>query len=317
MVRKIGIVLTWLALVSYLIFVLRDTRPFEARTLVYPLAAVAALASYHLRAKRPVIWAAFALNVLALGSGLMVVTDMLRFTVHDVDSLISSLIGVVLFVLPAAFNVLSLVEVRQRNAVSSEQETSERKPSDKTTPASAPSTWYEKHLEAVRTFWERNQVESAYRKTFMLGELQTAIANGDDDRVYLLVDVALVLDDGRVDVLNEMVLTKAHRRHQEIVKQIQSLASPSSVPYLRRAFEDHLDYMADYNCSGTGVVAKWFSHALFCIGTQEALELLRAWSKHPDSEVRDEMLYRLSKLPARSKPIDTPRCSNTSAPSRS
>ena len=177
--------------------------------------------------------------------------------------------------------------------------TSDPKPGDTAASASEPSTWYEKHLEALRTFWERNHVEPAQRKTFVLTELRTAIANGDDHRVYLLVDVALALNnDGRVDLLNEMLLIKGHRRHQEIVKEIQSLASPSSIPYLRRAFEEHLDYMADYNCSGTGVVAKWFSHALFCIGTHEALELLRAWSKHADSEVRDEMLYRLSKLPA-------------------
>jgi hypothetical protein len=299
MVRKIGIALSWLALVFYLIFALRDTRPFEFRTLIYPLAAFAALATYHLQARPPVIWAAFALNVLALGSGFMVVTDMLRFTVHDVDSLMSALIGVALFVLPGAFNVLNLVEVRQRNPVSSENGTSARKPSDKTAPASEPSTRYEKHMEAVRSFWERNHVEPAQRKTFILAELQTAIANGDNDRVYLLVDVALALnDDGRVDLMNEMLLIKGHRRHQEIVKEIQSLANASSVPYLRRAFEEHLDYMADYNGSGTGVVAKWFSHALFRIGTQEALQLLTAWSTHPDGEVRDEMLYRLSKLPA-------------------
>lgn len=39
-----------------------------------------------------------------------------------------------------------------------------------------------KHLEAVRSFWERNQVEAARRKGFILSELQTAVANRDRDR---------------------------------------------------------------------------------------------------------------------------------------
>lgn len=46
----------------------------------------------------------------------------------------------------------------------------------------------------------------------------------------------------------------------------------------------------------SGVVAKWFSHALFDIGTPEAIEALKALSAHSETEVRDEMACRLTKL---------------------
>lgn len=286
--RKIGIALSSLALAAFVGFTVTGALPFQYRTLIYPLAFVPALVSYHRSPKSPVIWATVVLNVLATGSGLLVATDMLRFRVHDVESFVPALFVIVLFALPGVFNVLNLFKtVRQR------------KRNDKITPASAPSSWYDQHLEAVRSFWSRNQVEVAQRKSFILAELHKSIANGDGNRTYLLVDVALSsTDGGLVDLLNEMLLIKEHRRHQEIVKELQSRASPSSVPYLQRAFIEHLDYMAEYNGSGTGVVAKWFSHALFSIGTPEALDLLRTWSTHSASEVRNEMLYRLSKLRA-------------------
>lgn len=166
-------------------------------------------------------------------------------------------------------------------------------------PTPASSSWYEQHLEDVRLFWQKNRVEPARRKDFLLAEIQQAIASSDERRVWLLTDVVLDWDGpGKADVLNEVLLIKGHRRHQEIVREIQLLADPSSVPYLRRLFDQELTFMSDYNGSGTGVVAKWFSHALFSIGTQEAIEALRTYAQHPDEEVREEMLYRLGKLDA-------------------
>jgi len=40
------------------------------------------------------------------------------------------------------------------------------------------------------------------------------------------------------------------------------------------------------------VVAKWFSDALFDIGTPEVIEALKAFSVQADTEVREEMAYR-------------------------
>ena len=113
MLRGIGIALSWLGLVSSVSFILGESRPFELRTLVYPLAFAFALATYHLRRNVPVIWTAFGLNVLALASGLIVVTGLARYTVHDVESLIPVLICIVLFVLPASFNLVNLFKANR------------------------------------------------------------------------------------------------------------------------------------------------------------------------------------------------------------
>lgn len=108
MLRKIGIALSWLALIVYLVIPFSRRHPFEARILIYPLACIAALATYHLRRNVPVIWTAFGLNVLALASGLIVATGVARYTVHDLGSLVPVLLVAVMFVLPAALNLVNL-----------------------------------------------------------------------------------------------------------------------------------------------------------------------------------------------------------------
>jgi hypothetical protein len=108
MLRRIGIALSWLALIVYLISLFSQRRPFEARVLIYPLACIAALATYHLRRNVPVIWSAFGLNVLALASGLIVATGVARYTLHDVGSLVPVLMVTVMFVLPPALNLVNL-----------------------------------------------------------------------------------------------------------------------------------------------------------------------------------------------------------------
>jgi hypothetical protein len=158
-------------------------------------------------------------------------------------------------------------------------------------------SWYQDFLEQVERFWVVNQIEPSKRSSFLLSNLLSAIEAGDKDRVHLILEVALQFDHAEKAVLLcEMLLIKQHYRHQELVRELQLMAEPSAVPYLVKAFTSNLDYMDEYNGSGSGVVAKWFSHALLDIGTPEAIEALRAFSAHSDAEVREEMAYRLTKL---------------------
>lgn len=158
-----------------------------------------------------------------------------------------------------------------------------------------------------------NPVEPTQRKAVTITSLQEAIANRDEHGFEDLLNALHESDPKhQVEVLNLILLNRDHKHHQQIVRQIQDLADPSSVPYLRRTLEDGIDYMDEYNgCSGTGVVAKWLSHALFSIGTAEAIEVLRDFAKHPDPEIRDEMLYRLGKLSGNAEADVTASASGT------
>jgi hypothetical protein len=97
------------------------------------------------------------------------------------------------------------------------------------------------------------------------------------------------------DILNTLLINPNHHRHQFVTKCIQTNKSPSSVPYIQQVLEKGFDDFA-YTCSESGVVAKWFSWALFAIGTKEAIDLIRKYAQSDDVGIREEMVYRLSKL---------------------
>ena len=98
-----------------------------------------------------------------------------------------------------------------------------------------------------------------------------------------------------VDILNELLLVPFHYHHQEITRALQDIRSPSSIPFIRKILETNFDYL-EYSGSDSDSIAKWFSWALFSIGTNEAIELMKEYANSTDKGIRDEMNYRLNKL---------------------
>ncbi len=98
-----------------------------------------------------------------------------------------------------------------------------------------------------------------------------------------------------INLLNELVLDKSHNQHQYIVLKIQKTADPSSVPYLRQALENGFA-IYQYTCSDDDTIAKWFSHALYSIGTAEAIRGIKDFAVSENELIAKEMQYRLSKI---------------------
>ena len=135
---------------------------------------------------------------------------------------------------------------------------------------------------------------------FVRAEVEAALASGDEDARDLAI--ALVFLSGGleryVDLLGRLVVTPGHGQHQRCVRALQRLGDPRALPYLRQALAQGFGHL-DYTCSETGVLAKWFSHALADIGGDEALALLRDYAASDDPEIAAEMRYRLAKIDGR------------------
>jgi HEAT repeat protein len=114
-----------------------------------------------------------------------------------------------------------------------------------------------------------------------------------DDVVSELLQLENI--SSHVDLLNELLLINFHRQHQYIAKTIQSLKTPSSVPFIKKVLESKFKEIP-YTGSDSYGMAKWFSWALYCIGTKEAVEVLKEHANSKDKGIRDEMRYRLKKL---------------------
>ncbi|HEY0744453.1 MAG TPA: hypothetical protein VGD40_23465 [Chryseosolibacter sp.] len=147
--------------------------------------------------------------------------------------------------------------------------------------------------EFYRQFpWDIRQL-----KDHVITEIKEAIERDDPEELELVISLIWLsgADDRFADVLNELLINRNHRSHQVVAKTIQDIKSPSSVPFIRQALQSNFDYL-EYTCSESDAIAKWFSWALYSIGTNDAIELMKEYSKSDNQGIRDEMIYRLGKL---------------------
>ena len=98
-----------------------------------------------------------------------------------------------------------------------------------------------------------------------------------------------------ITTLNGLVNQANHQQHQVVVFEIQRLKDPSSIPFLRKALENGFE-MYKYTCSDDDVIAKWFSWALYSIGNEEAIQVIKDFSTSENALVANGMKYRLSKI---------------------
>jgi len=97
------------------------------------------------------------------------------------------------------------------------------------------------------------------------------------------------------DILNELIIQNWHTRHEDIIHELQKQKNPKSIPYIKEAMQSKYDYLVSF---GTGIrqFISQCGHALSSIGTKEAIKVIEDLSKSNDPIMRDEMLYRLSKI---------------------
>ena len=149
----------------------------------------------------------------------------------------------------------------------------------------------------IEQFYNQFQVDIRGSKDYVLKEIRNAIDKGDIDELDLVISLIWLsgIDNQFTDILNELLINKNHRSHQFITKSIQEIKSPSSIPYIRKILQSNFEYLT-YTCSDSDAIAKWFSWALYSIGTKEAIELMKEYSNSDDEGIKNEMAYRLTKV---------------------
>ena len=97
-----------------------------------------------------------------------------------------------------------------------------------------------------------------------------------------------------LEEFNQFLLNPYHDKHQELLLGLQTSRYESSIAYMDRALSQGFELFNTYSEDAT--VAKWYSHALACIGTVEAIEVLKKHSHSNNKAIAYEMSYRLAKL---------------------
>jgi hypothetical protein len=123
----------------------------------------------------------------------------------------------------------------------------------------------------------------------------TPLATGDEEAIYDWVSSQLSSAvEVDLELLHELLHDGRHCQHQAVVRALQMRRDGRSVEHLAAALDGGVERFA-YTCSEAGVIAKWFSHALFDIGTPEAFRVLHMYAASAEPEIAEEMQYRLAK----------------------
>ena len=135
---------------------------------------------------------------------------------------------------------------------------------------------------------------------FIKKEVRDSLKTKDKDEIERAILLIWLYPDIEqlIDELNILLLEPNHYSHQLVTKTIQDIGNSKSTPFIKKALESGFDYL-DYTCSESEVIAKWFSHALYSIGTQEAIDIIKEFSKSADEGISKEMNYRLQKVKKR------------------
>ena len=128
-------------------------------------------------------------------------------------------------------------------------------------------------------------------------KVREAIEKGNLEELDIAVSELLQSENisNHVDLLNELLLVTFHRQHQYVARAIQDLKTPSSVSFIDKVLESKFEGIP-YTGSESNSMAKWFSWALYCIGTGEAIEVIRKHANSKDEGIREEMQYRLDRV---------------------
>ena len=133
-------------------------------------------------------------------------------------------------------------------------------------------------------------------------KVREAIKKGDIDKLDEAILELLAIEDisNYVNLLNELLLVTSHRQHQYIARTIQDFEISSSIPFIDKVLDSKFEGIP-YTGSDSDSMAKWFSWALYCIGTEQAIDVIKKHTHSEDVGIRKEMRYRLGKIESEKK----------------
>ncbi len=130
--------------------------------------------------------------------------------------------------------------------------------------------------------------------------LSQILLNKSADEVEDLMTNAYYIknDDEVIEKIHKLIAEPWHRSYEEMAHYLQNSKRPKSVPFIKNAMLKRYDHLESYG-TGTRQFINQCGHALKSIGTDKAISVIRELTKSDDAIIKDEMLYRISKIEKR------------------
>lgn len=125
--------------------------------------------------------------------------------------------------------------------------------------------------------------------------VRLAMGEHDTEKLDELLSRGATLEALPIELLNDLLVYPGHHEHQQVAFELQTRADRSTTPFIRAVLDSGFEFL-DYTASEDGVIAKWLSWVLAEIGTPEAIGVLREFSRSPNTQVAEQMTYRLRRL---------------------
>lgn len=113
-----------------------------------------------------------------------------------------------------------------------------------------------------------------------------------DELIYLIYEFEC-LDEINVDILNQLIVSDWHYKHEDITWILQQISSYESIKFLYDAIELKPQYLA-WNDNYTFEVK--CVRAVYYIGKEKAFPYLEKLCKHPNDVIREMAQRQINKL---------------------
>ena len=137
--------------------------------------------------------------------------------------------------------------------------------------------------------------ESLVRETI---EKAIKAQNAEELEYGVILLEALEEKDELIDLVHSLLLEPWHYLYEELAHDLQRRKNPASIPFLKAAMSRKYPYLESYG-TGTRQFINQCGHALLSIGTTEAINAIRQLSCSADPVLKEEMLYRISRIEGR------------------
>lgn len=146
--------------------------------------------------------------------------------------------------------------------------------------------------------------EASVRLRSIVDDIIRRKSASDVESILILMDI-FEFEDKFPDSLHKLILEPWHYSYENITHMLQDRMDPASIPFIRAAM--HNKYAALEYTGGTGQFIGQCGHALWSIGTPEAIQVIKELSEtSEDPIIRAEMTYRLRRIEAHGQPLQGP-----------
>ena len=163
---------------------------------------------------------------------------------------------------------------------------------------------YFKKQISLETLIEKIGIYESEFSNCLLQEMIIAFDSKDAERIGYLIYTLCLWDElvGKnkfhefekfVDILNKLLISKWHCKHEDIVILLQKISSEKSIKYLYEAIELHPEYL---EWDDSYAFELKCVRAIFHIGMEKSYSYLEELCKHPNAVIREMAQRQLKKL---------------------